>query len=436
MRLMKFVVLSMLLTLSSLASAKIQQLDKIIAVVNDGIITESQLDKETQMVQAQLQQSQQPLPSEQALRKQVLDKLILDELQVQFAQRTGIYIDDPTLDLIISDIAENNQMTVNQLRLAVEKEGVDFKEFRDNIKRQRIISELRQRDVLNEIEVSPKEVERFLNSPQSQSIQDYQYRLKHILISLPEAPSPEQIQKAKDKATTLLEKLHDQDFSQVAMEQSGSANALSGGDLGWRSTPELPTIFADDVLSMDIGETRGPIRSPSGFHLIQLSDKKMAENAQAEVKKTKVRHILIKPNALLSDAEAQFKLEELTREIEHGKDFSILAKTYSEDLASSAQGGDLGWVTEEQFVPEFTEMMNNTEAGEISPPFKTPFGWHVLQVLDRKTEDNAQELVKQHAFSMIRGRKAEEKLENWLRQMRDEAYVVVKLKGYDDSDQS
>lgn len=435
MRFTKTLVLGLVLILNTQAFAKIQQLDQIIAVVNDGLITESQLDRELEGIKQQLSQSQQALPSDEALRKQVLDKLILDELQVQYAQRTGIYLDDPTLDLLIADIAEQNKLSVNELRLAIEAEGLDFKEFRNNIKRQKLISDLRQRDVLNSIEVSPKEVDRFLSGPEGQSIQNFQYRLKHILISLPEAPSPEQIQKAQSKAETLLKQVKDgEDFSQLAIEKSGSQNALSGGDLGWRAAGELPTLFSEEVLQMQVGDVRGPIRSPSGFHLVQLADKKADQDQKAELKKTKVRHILIKPNALLSDAEAQFKLEELSREIENGKDFAIVAKTFSEDIASSAEGGSLGWVTEDQLVPEFTQIMQQTKVGERSEPFKSPFGWHILEVLDRKTEDNAEALMKQNAFAMIRNRKAEEKLENWLRQMRDEAYVNVFIEN--DSEQS
>ena len=431
MRLTKTLALGLVLILNTQVFAKVQQLDQIIAIVNDGLITESQLEREIEGIRQQLAQTSQPMPSDEALTKQVLDKLVLDELQVQYAQRTGIYLDDPTLDLLIADIAEQNKLSVNELRLAVEAEGLDFKEFRNNIKRQKLISELRQRDVLNSIEVSPKEVDRFLDGPQGQAIHNYKYRLKHILVSLPEAPSPEQIQSAQSKAQNLLKQVNEgQDFSQLAIETSGSQNALSGGDLGWRAAGELPTLFSDDVTKMQVGDVRGPIRSPSGFHLIQLADKKAEDGPKAEISKTNVRHILIKPNALLSDAEAKFKLEELSRDIEHGKDFSILAKTFSEDLASSAQGGSLGWVTEEQLVPEFTQVMKDTQIGQVSEPFQSPFGWHILEVVDRKTEDNAEALLKQNAFSMIRNRKAEEKMENWLRQLRDEAYVNVLVEDY------
>ncbi len=411
--------------------ASIVPIDRIVAVVNEGIITESQLNSEFSEVKTHLSRSQGQLPSDQDLKKQVLDKLVLDEVQVQLGERTGIIIDDQTLDTMISDVAERNNLTLTQLRETLEKDNIDFKQFREMLKRQNIINQLQQRDVVREVNVSKAELDQFLNSAQGQSMQGYEYQLSHILVALPEAPTPEDIQKAQLEADAILTKLQaGADFNQTALSKSNSSSALSGGDLGWKALPELPTIFADDAARLKVGEIAGPIRSASGFHLVKLKDKRLSEKQESSIDKTLVRHILIKPNALLTDSEAQMRLENLKHEIASGTDFSVLAKTHSEDLASSNQGGSLSWVTAEQLVPEFTEVMESAKIGEVSAPFKSPFGWHILEVLERKTESNLEEIIKLNAQNMIRSRKVDEKLENWMRQMRDEAFVEIHLDGY------
>lgn len=416
---------------TSVANAGIQPIDKIVAVVNEGIITQSQLDEGLAEAKDQIMRSNQQLPQQQALTKQVLDKLILDEIMVQFAERTGIIVDDQTLDLMVADIATRNNMSLSELRVALKDEGIDFKDFRERIKRQNTITQLQQRDVLREVDVSQAELNQFLKSAQGQSLQGYEYHLSHILVTLPDAPSPEDLDKAQKKALEIMKSIKDgADFSHMAFANSSGTNALSGGDLGWREFPQVPTIFADELLTLEPGQIAGPIRSASGFHILKLQGKRVSQAQKSSIEKTKVRHILIKPNALLSDAEAQMRLDDLLREINSGTDFSVLAKTHSEDLGSSNQGGELGWVTPDQLVPEFAEMMNKTKVGEISQPFKSSFGWHILEVLDRKKESNRDELIKLNAENMIRSRKVEEKLESWTRQMRDEAYVEVHLDGY------
>lgn len=417
---------------SGVSFAKIEPLDRIVAVVNDGIVTQKQLDMGFNEVKQQLARSDKALPSDAALKKQVLDKLILDEIQVQYAERTGIIIDDQSLDSMISSIAKQNNMSITEFRRALDAEGLDYKLFRDQIKRQHVISQLHQRDVVSEVKVSNTEVKQFLNSAEGQSLQGFEYKLSHILVSLPDTPTPQDIQNAKARAQDIMQKVEQgADFSQTAFSESSGANALSGGELGWRALPAVPTIFVDEVATMNKSDIRGPIRSPSGFHIVKLLDKRMMTQENT-IDKTRVRHILIKPNALLSDLEAQMRLEDIVRDIENGKDFGVLAKTYSEDLASGSQGGDLGWVTQDQLVEEFSTTMNETPIGKISKPFRSTFGWHILEVLDRKKENNLDEIIKLNAENMIRNRKVEERLENYLRQMRDEAYVKVNLSEFSD----
>ncbi len=406
--------------------AKIETLDKIVAVVNEGVITEQQLQEQTDMIKAQITQAQGRLPSDQELRAQILEKLITDEVQIQFAQRTGIYVDDTTLDMMVASVAEQNAMSVSELRTALEAEGINYRQYRDTLKRQQIINSLHQRDVMSQIEVSSQEVDKFLNSPAGASLQNFEYKISHILVSLPESPTVDQIESAKNKADSVLKEIKaGADFAQMAVARSSGQHALSGGDLGYRGLGQLPTIFVDEVIHMDVDEVSTPIRSPSGFHLVKLVDKKQSETSISTIEKTKVRHILIKTNALLSDAEAKFKLEDFVRGIEQGTDFSVLAKTHSDDLGSSNAGGELGWVSGNELVREFKQVMDETEIGQISKPFKSSFGWHILEVQDRKVENNSEAVLRENALNMIRNRKAEEKLETWLRQLRDEAYVKV-----------
>lgn len=427
----KYIFSLSLVCFCAFAQAIVQPLDKIVAVVNEGIITQSQLDSGLSEARDVITRSNQQPPSDEALSKQVLDKLILDEIMIQFAERTGIIIDDQTLDAMVTEVAANNNMSLSELRVALKEEGLEFKEFRERIKRQNTINQLQQRDVLREVDVSKAELDQFLKSSQGQNLQGYEYNLNHILIALPDAPSPEDLAKAQTRAKEIMKEIKQgADFSHLAFANSTGSDALSGGSLGWRPFAQVPTIFADDVAMLEVGNMAGPIRSSSGFHIIKLTDKRVNENQETSVDKTKVRHILVKPNALLTDSEARMRLEDLKREIKQGTEFSVLAKTHSEDLGSGNSGGDLGWVTPDQLVPDFAQAMNETKIGEISEPFKSSFGWHILEVLDRKKENNREELIKLNAENMIRARKIEEKLESWMRQMRDEAYVEVHIDGY------
>lgn len=399
-------------------------LDGIAAVINDSVITKSELSQQIKLVEQQLRQNDTKTPSSLALEKQVLDSLILNEIQLQLAKRTGIHVDEVALDNAIENIAKSNHLTVTQLREALTEQGVEFNHYRNTIRHQMIISQLQQRDVLSDIQVSEQEVMQFLQSPNGLGGMTNEYRLGHILVPLSEAPSPEEIDNATQLSQTILGNLRQgEDFAQVALAESRGSQALNGGDLGWRKLPELPTLFEKIVTQLKVGDIPEPIRSPSGFHVIKLLDKRSAAEQQTAIEKTLVRHLLIKTNAVTSDHDAKQRLMTLREKIQNGEDFGQLAKAHSADMASASNGGTIGWVTKDVLVPEFSNKMESLALNELSEPFKTPFGWHILQVLDRKMQTNDESAVKQKAKEMIRQRKAEEKLQAWSRQLRDEAFV-------------
>lgn len=425
----KFLTTFLILCLMPLATfASLTSLDKVVAIVNDGAITQSQLETATKIVTQEMMQANVPLPDNADLQRQVLEKLILEEIQIQYAYRTGLVFDDARLDELMSNIAQQNQMTLDNFRQAITEQGIDYKQFREQVKRNFIISQLQQRDVMQDVRVTPQELNYFLNTSEGQSHLGLEYNLNHILIELPESPSPEDVQQAKQHAMDVVKQLREgANFKNIALKEGRGQHALSGGDLGWRKIPEMPTLFVNVVPGLELNEISDPIRSPSGFHIIQLSDKRSAESNRQYIEQSLVRHVLIKTNAMLSDDGARTKLEYLRKEIESGEDFSEIAKTYSEDLASAKQGGSIGWVTGDALVPEFKSEIDKLSPNQISQPFKSPFGWHIAQVLDRKTEENTEVQQRLRAEEMIRARKIEEKLESWQRQLRDESYVQIRL---------
>ncbi len=365
------------------------------------------------------------LPDDKDIKKQVLEHLITTQAQMQMAKRTGIQIDDNMLDNAIEKIAKDNQMTVTGMREALAMQGMEFSTYRDNIRQQIMISQLQQRDILPDMQVSEQEVNQFLQSPNGLGGLATEFHLGHILVPLSDSPSPEELDKAQEKVKAILTKLRNgADFAQVAMADSSGEHALNGGDLGWRKLPELPTIFEKVVTSLKVNEIPDAIRSSSGFHIIKLIDKRSAA-ATTAVGKTLVRHILIKTNAVTSDKEAKAKLTDLRNKIKEGEDFEQLAKTHSSDLASANKGGSLGWVSSDVLVPEFSSVMEKLDTNEISEPFKTSFGWHIMQVLERKTLSSDEIAMRQKAKDMLTQRKMEEKLQAWSRQVRDEAYVKI-----------
>lgn len=401
------------------------RLDTIVAVVDDDIITRSELNAALTTIERQARQRNSPLPPQDVLERQVLDRLILNLLQRRAAERNGIVVDDQTVNAALEDIARQNNLTLSQLRETIEQEGFSFAKFREDIRQEISITRLRQRVVDSRIQVSEQEVDNLLTGAQT-SQGDQEYHIAQILIAVPEGADQEQLDAGRAKVQEVLEQLRQgADFQRLAVTVSDGRQALEGGDLGWRRVDQLPTLFMDVVPRLQPGQVSDPIRSPSGFHIVKLLEVKGGQRQM--ITQTHARHILIKTSEVVSDEDAQLHLQRLRDRIVSGEDFGELARAHSNDPASAVQGGDLGWLSPGEVARQFEEKMNALQPGEISEPFKTPFGWHIVQVLERRRHDSTVEAQRAAAREALFKRKSEEEWEQWLRQLRDEAYVEVRL---------
>ncbi|MDE0513745.1 MAG: peptidylprolyl isomerase [Gammaproteobacteria bacterium] len=404
----------------------VQDLDRIVAVINDDVIMRSELAVKIRGVTTQMEEQNIPLPPLDILQKQVLDRLIMTKLQIQMAQNTGIRVDDETLNRTISNIARENELSLNQFREILEQDGYGYENFRREIRDEILISRLQQRQVDNRVIVTDREIDNYLSNQEHQGETDIEFHIAHILIAIPEGASSRQVTRARETAEQALSELQGgADFANMAATYSDGQQALDGGDLGWRKAGQVPTLFADFISDMEVGGLSGLIKSPSGYHIIKLLDKRSSE--QVVVTQTKVRHILVRPDELTTVDDARRRLQQLRMRIEGGDDFAELAKAHSVDTMSAADGGDLGWVNPGDLVPEFENMMNSLEPGAVSEPFPSQFGFHILQVLDRREHDSTEDIKRARAREAIRRRKLEEARTDWLRQMRDEAYVEYRL---------
>lgn len=409
-----------------IAPVSAQVLDRIVAIVEEDVILERELQNEVAIISQRIKESKTMMPPDYILRKQVLDKLIMDKLQRQLAERSGININEETLANAANDIARRNNMTTAQFRNELEKQSISYQSFLDNLRNEIIINQLRGREIGERVKVTDREVEHYLDTEGKFGGDAVQYRLGHILVSLPEGASASAIQKANSKVQGIIKQLREgQDFGQVAMEQSEGGDALKGGDLGWRSMNQIPTLFVEEVVKMKQGDISDPIRSPSGIHVIKLLETKGGVSGQHMITKTQVRHILIKTNELVNDEEAKKRLINLKGRITDGDSFESLARAHSDDKGSALNGGSLDWVTPGALVAEFEQTMDKLAINEISEPIQTQFGWHLIQVLDRKQQDNSSEFEKEQVRETIRKRKIEEETELWLRRLRDEGYVEI-----------
>ena len=417
------------LWLSAPACRAEQELDRIVAVVDDGVILESELAERVEGIRKNLQQNNTPMPPEEVLVRQVLERMIVDKLQAQLAERSGIKVDEETLRMAVQQIAQRNRMTPEEFRRSLKEEGMDYGAFVEQIRNEIAISRLRSAQVNQQVKVSDREVQNYLETQGKEGAsQDSEYLLGHILIATPRAASPADVQKAKDKAERVLAELKKGlDFKQAALGSSDDELALKGGDLGWRKLSEIPSLFADYVGKMKEGDIEGPIRSSSGYHIIKLLGLK--GGGAHTLTKTRVRHILIKPNEVLSDEEAKQKLLALKHRIDNGEDFAALARGHSDDKGSAIKGGELGWVQPGALVPQFEEAMGALSANQLSEPVQTQFGWHLIQVQERQESDDSEEFRRNKAREAIFKRKVEEETELWLRKLRDEAYVEIRLGG-------
>ncbi|WOG26392.1 peptidylprolyl isomerase [Endozoicomonas sp. 8E] len=408
------------------ANAKPLPLDRIVAVVDKDVVMESELNNRIEAVQRQLSSRDIPMPPDNILKKQVLDQLILENLQLQMGQRGGIRIDDWALNDAISKIAKRNGMSVEAFRKNLESGGLSYADAREEIRREMIINRVRQRQIAERIQISDQEVDNFLKSPEGQASMQVEYRLGHILIATPDNPTPDQVREAEKKANNIAIQLdRGANFSEMALSYSSGQNALNGGDLGWRSADQLPTLFAEQALKMTDGEVSAPIRSPGGFHIFKLNDTRGNEKHMEH--QIHVRHILIKPNEIRSNLEAQMLAKSLYDRIEKGEDFSELAKAYSDDTGSALNGGDLNWVSPKTLVPEFQKAMKETPEKVVSEPFKSSYGWHVLQVLGKRNSDISDKVRRNKVREILGNRKFEEELQVWLREIRDQSYIDIRL---------
>ena len=401
-------------------------LDRVVAVVNTEVVTRLDLDEQVKVALQQLKRQGTPLPGRDVLERQLLERLVTSKVLAQSARETGLRVDDTQLQRSIERIAQENKMSPEVFRKMLEADGIDFNRFREELRNEILIARLKEREVDSKILITDAEIENYLKDQKSQGGKDDEYSLSHILVLVPEQASPEQIQAKRIIAEKALDQIKGgADFRQVSAGVSDAQNALDGGPLGWRPAARLPQIFVDSVKSMKIGAVSSVLRSANGFHIIKLMDKRGNETPVI-IPQTHARHILIRLNEVVSEAEAKQRLINLRERIENGTSFTELARLQSED-ASASRGGDLGWLSPGDTVPEFERAMNGLEPGQVSEPVQSPFGWHLIQVVERRSEDMSKERQRVLARQSIRTRKADEAYQEWVRQQRDRAYVELRL---------
>ena len=403
-----------------------EMLDRIAAIVNEGLVLKSELDAQMDSVTKRLQEQKVELPSQSVLKQQVLDRLIVQEIEAQHAKRVGLTVSDEQLNSALQEIASRNKIPFDQLPTALSAQGVDYKQYRESMRKELTLSTLRQRDVISHINVTPHELDQFLMRQQTSAAND-EFNVSHILLSLPEAATPQQLEEITHKAQDLAARASKgEDFGQLAIANSNSQTALDGGQLGWRKGTQLPQFILDLVTQMKPGSVSAPVRTPSGFHIVKLNERRSGE-AQVIINQIHVRHILMKTNELDDDETVRQKLSKLRDRVLKGEDFAGLASTNSADPGSAPDGGDLGWSGPGTFVPEFDKAIADLKANEISEPFKSRYGWHIVQMLGTRTYDSTDDVRRQRAFAAIRESKADEETELWLRRLRDEAFVEIKM---------
>jgi peptidyl-prolyl cis-trans isomerase SurA len=401
-------------------------LDRVVAIVNDGVVLNSDLDAQVDAVTERLRQQKLELPPQNVLRQQVLERLVLQEIQVQRANHVGVKVSDEQLNQALSDVAKRNNLTLSQLPDALAQQGIDYTSYREEVRREITLQMLRQRDVLQHISVTPREIDQYLDKQAKTPSERNEYNVSHILIAVGQEASPAQLDAAAKRAQDVYERAKGgEDFAKLAVAYSNSQTALDGGALGWRKGSELPTFLTDIITRLKPGEVAEPLRTPTGFHIIRLNEVRGGSEKAVE-DQIHTRHILMKTNALADDATVRGKLENIRERVLKGEDFAVIAQTVSEDPGSAAEGGDLGWSGPGTFAPEFEQAAATLKDNEISEPFHTQFGWHILQMLGHRRYDNSDELKRRQAIDAIRAGKADEETELWLRQMRDEAYVDYK----------
>ena len=419
-----FILLGFLISANTYT--KIELIDRVVAVVDSGVIMESQLNSRVEEILIRLKNDKAELPPLNLLEEQVLDRLIIEEIQLQLADRAGIKISDSELNQTLSRVSSQNNLSLEEFRLKLEAEGTSYKSFRDTIKKELIIQRVQRGKVGAKIDISEQELENFINSEEGRTQLAEQYNVQHILLSVKSGLSEIEIEAIEDEAVSLLERLENgESFEKLAASYSAGQKALEGGFLGWRTSAELPSLFAEVVSGLTVGEVAQPVRSGAGFHILKLTDKR--GNTVKFLDQTLARHILVQPSEIRTENQAEVLINDIYKRLKEGEDFKQLARQFSEDPGSKMDGGELGWSNPGDYDPAFEMTLNATEIGQLSEPVKSSFGWHIIEVMDRRNEDVSQEEQKNRAYQIIFKRKFDQELQSTLIELRAEAYVDIKL---------
>lgn len=429
----KLLTISVALTLVSNAplaeqlSETGQFLDSVAAIVNEGVVLTSELNRQQDLIIQRATEQGMQLPPAHILREQVLERLVLEEIQMQRADRIGIQIADQMLNSAIAQIAENAGVKFEDMPAIMAKDGVDYAEYRRDLRKQMILEQLRRIDVINRISVTPREIQQCVADLEDNAVVNSRYNLSHIFISVPGSANAEQYAEAEKEARDVYVQLQDNaEFGALAIRHSDGDTALEGGDLGWRPGDQLPTLFFDVVGDMQAGDVSEPIRAVSGYHIVKVNEVE-GVNQQSTIDQTLVRHILVTPDQIIDEETAKQRLQDAYDRILAGEDFAEIAKLLSDDPGSANEGGEMGWTNPGTFVPEFEEVTNNLEVGTLSEPFRSRFGWHILEVMDRRVYDNTEDLKESNCIQRVRNGKLNNETELWTRRIRDEAYVDSRI---------
>ena len=417
----------MLLLLVPVAMAERQPLDRVVAVVDEGVVLQSELEARIQQIESRLRAQGTRLPPREVMRKRVLDQLILERIQIQRARQMGMRIGDNELNRAMQNVASNNGFaSIDAFEQALASEGMSFQQAREQIRREMLVSRIQQQQVGQRIRITEREVDNFMESTEARERSGVEYLLGHILIAVNNFNDEQEVAAARSKARDIRQRLDDgADFREVAVAESDGRNALEGGELGWRTEQELPSLAAGEIPQLDVGEASDVLQSGSGFHIVTPLDRRGGGESGNQVEQHRVRHILISTQDRSSE-EAQALAQELAGQLEEGASFTALAREYSDDPGTAAEGGDLGWVNPGEMVPAFEQVMDQTEVGQRSEPFSSRFGWHILEVQEERTAEIGDQLRRREARQALQQRRFELELQNWLNQIREEAYVEVK----------
>ena len=419
-----FILLGFLMSTNTYT--KIELIDRVVAIVDSGVIMESQLNSRVEEILIRLKNDNAELPPLDLLEEQVLDRLIIEEIQLQLADRAGIKISDSELNQTLSRVSSQNNLSLEEFRLKLEAEGTSYKSFRDTIRKELIIQRVQRGKVGAKIDISEQELENFINSEEGRTQLAEQYNVQHILLPVKSGLSEIEIEAIENEAISLLERLESgESFEKLAASYSAGQKALEGGFLGWRTSAELPSLFAEVVSGLTVGEVAQPVRSGAGFHILKLTEKR--GNTVKFLDQTLARHILIQPSEIRTENQAEVLINDIYKRLKEGEDFKQLARQFSEDPGSKMDGGELGWSNPGDYDPAFEMTLNATEIGQLSEPIKSSFGWHIIEVMDRRNEDVSQEEQKNRAYQIIFKRKFDQELQSTLIELRAEAYVDIKL---------